>query len=156
LGNAWFVNEIKMAKNADEELDMVGKINPGTTIVVDERNKAAVDGFAPKSDATATIKLTDYKANDLTYESNTNSEQLAVFSEIYYKDGWNAYMDGQPAPHFSADWVLRAMRIPAGKHVIEFKFEPTRYYTAEKISLASCLLLFAFIGGSVFMAFRKK
>ena len=156
LGNAWFVNEIKMAKNADEELDIVGKINPGTTIVVDERNKAAVDGFAPKPDATATIKLTDYKANDLTYESNTTSEQLAVFSEIYYKDGWNAYVDGQPAPHFSADWVLRAMRVPAGKHVIEFKFEPTRYYTAEKISLASCLLLFAFIGGSVFMAFRKK
>ena len=156
LGNAWFVNDIKMAKNADEELQIVGKINPGTSIVVDERNKSEIEGFAPKPDPSASIKLTDYKANDLTYESNTASEQLAVFSEIYYKDGWNAYVDGKPAPHFSADWVLRAMRVPVGKHTIEFKFEPTRYFTAEKISLASCLLLFGFIGGSLFMVFKKK
>ncbi len=156
LGNAWFVNDIKMAKNADEELQIVGKINPGTSIVVDERNKSEIEGFAPKPDPSASIKLTDYKANDLTYESNTASEQLAVFSEIYYKDGWNAYVDGKPAPHFSADWVLRAMRVPAGKHTIEFKFEPTRYFTAEKISIASCLLLFGFIGGSLFMVFKKK
>ncbi len=156
LGNAWFVNEIKMVKNADEELSAVGKINPATTIVIDERYKSETDGFNPKPDATASIKLTDYKANDLTYQSNSASEQLAVFSEIYYKDGWNAYIDGKSAPHFSADWVLRAMRIPAGNHTIEFKFEPTRYFTAEKISLASCLLLFGFIGGSLFMVFRKN
>ena len=156
LGNAWFVNEIKLVKNADEELEAIGKVNPRTTIVVDERYKTEVDGFSPKQDASATIKLTDYKANDLTYEANASSEQLAVFSEIYYKDGWNAYVDGQLKPHFSADWVLRAMRVPAGKHTIEFKFEPTRYFTAEKISLASCLLLFGFIGGSIFMVFKKK
>ena len=156
LGNAWFVNEIKPAKNADEELKTVGEINTATTAVVDDRYKSETEGFAPKADPTATIKLTEYKTNVLSYESNAATEQLAVFSEIYYKDGWNAYVDGQLKPHFCADWVLRAMRVPAGKHTIEFKFEPTRYYTAEKISLASSLLLFSFIGGALFLAFKKK
>lgn len=155
LGNAWFVNEIKMVKNADEELKTVGEINPATAVVVDERYKALLDGFTPKANATTTIKLTDYKANNLKYESNTSSEQLAVFSEISYKD-WVAYIDGKPATYFTADWVLRAMRVPAGKHVIEFKFEPKKYFTGEKISLASCLLLFGFVGVSLFMAWKKK
>jgi hypothetical protein len=156
LGNVWFVNNIKWAKNADEELKMVGEINPATTLVIDERYKSELEGFTPKQDATATIKLTDYKPNDLKYESNTATEQLAVFSEIYYKDGWNAYVDGELKPHFSGDWILRAMRIPAGKHTIEFKFEPTKYSIGEKISLTSSLLLLAFIGCSLFLAWKRK
>ena len=156
LGNAWFVNDVKMVKNADEELKAVGEINPRSIAVVDERYKAELDGFTPKRDPSATIKLIEYKANDLKYESNAATEQFAVFSEIYFKDGWNAYIDGQLKPHISADWVLRAMRVPSGKHSIEFKFEPTKYYTGEKISLASCLLLFGFVGASLFMAWRKK
>ncbi len=155
LGNAWFVNDIKMVKNADEELKAVGEINPATTAVIDERYKSNLDGFTPKADTKGSIRLTDYKANNLKYESETSEEQLAVFSEIYYKD-WNAYIDGEQKPYFSANWVLRAMRIPAGKHTIEFKFEPTKYYTGEKISLASCLLLFAFVGAGLFMAWKKK
>lgn len=156
LGNAWFVNEVKMVKNADEEIKAVGEIDPARTVVIDERYKAEIDGFAPKRDPSATIRLTDYKPNDLKYESNTTAEQLAVFSEIYYEDGWNAYLDGELKPHVRANYVLRAMRIPAGKHVVEFKFEPKKYYTAEKISLSSCLVLFGFIGISLFMAWKKK
>ena len=151
LGNAWFVHDIKMVKNADEEIKTLGEIDPRHAVVVDERYKSDLEGFIPKTDPSATIKLTDYVTNDLKYESNCTSDQLAVFSEIYYKDGWNAYVDGEFKPHFSVNYVLRAMRIPAGKHIIEFKFEPTKYYTGEKISLASCLLLFGFIGGSLFM-----
>ncbi len=156
LGNAWFVNELKWAKNADEEISMVGEINPARTAVIDERYKSELEGFIPKGDGSAEIKLTDYKLNHLKYESNSSSEQLAVFSEIFFKDGWNAYVDGELKPHVCANWILRAMRIPAGKHVIEFKFEPKKYYTGEKISLASCILLFAFVGGSLFMAWRKR
>jgi len=155
LGNAWFVRDVKLAKNADEELKMVGEIDPGTTVVVNEKYKPQLEGFTPKPDPSATIKLVDYKANDLKYESNTGSEQLAVFSEIYYKD-WVAYIDGEEKPYFSADWVLRAMRVPAGKHTIEFKFEPKSYLVGEKISLISCLLLFGFVAASLFMAWRKK
>ncbi len=92
----------------------------------------------------------------MKYESNSTAEQLAVFSEIYYNDGWNAYVDGESKPYFSANYVLRAMRIPAGKHTVEFKFEPTKYYLGEKISLVSCLLLFGFAGASLFMALKKK
>jgi hypothetical protein len=155
LGNAWFVNEVKMVANADEELKMVGEINTAKTAVVDERYKDQLEGFTPKADPSATIKLIDYRANDLKYESNASTEQLAVFSEIYYKD-WNVYVDGEQKPYFAADWVLRAMRIPAGKHTIEFKFEPKKYYLGEKISLASCILLFGFMGVSLFMAWKRK
>lgn len=155
LGNAWFVNYVKIVKNADEELKAVGEINPATTVVVAEKYKAKLDGFTPKPDVSATIKLVDYKANDLKYESNASSEQLAVFSEIYYKD-WVAYIDGEQKDYIAGDWVLRAMRIPAGKHTIEFKFEPKKYFTGEKISLTSSLLLFGFVGISLFLAWRKK
>jgi Bacterial membrane protein YfhO len=155
LGNAWFVKEVKMVKNADEELKMVGEINSATTVVVDERYQSQLEGYTSKSDAAATIKLINYKANHITYESTAASEQLAVFSEIYYKD-WNAYIDGEQKPYFSADWVLRGMRVPEGKHTIEFKFEPQKYYLGEKISLISCLVLFSFIGVSLFMAWKKK
>lgn len=156
LGNAWFVNDVKMVKNADEELKMVGEINPATTIVVDERYKAELDGFTPKADPSATIKLVDYKANVLKYETEAASEQLAVFSEIYYKSGWNAYVDGELKPHFGSNWVLRTMRVPAGKHTIEFKFEPTQYRTGEKISLISCLVLFGLVGVALFFAWKRK
>ncbi len=155
LGNAWFVKEVKMVKNADEELQMVGEINSATAVVVDERYQSQLEGYTSKSDPAATINLINYKANHITYESNAASEQLAVFSEIYYKD-WNAYVDGEQKPYFSADWVLRAMRVPEGKHTIEFKFEPQKYYLGEKISLISCLVLFSFIGVSLFMAWKRK
>lgn len=156
LGNAWFVSDIKMVKNADEEIKAIGEIDPARSAVVDELFKSELDGFNPKPDASASIKLMDYKPNHLMYESNAASEQLAVFSEIYYDKGWNAYVDGELKPHIRANYVLRAMRVPAGKHTIEFKFEPTRYHTGEKISLASCLMLFGLLGGAIFISFRKK
>lgn len=156
LGNAWFVEDVKMVKNADEEIRVLGEINPGNAAVVDERYKNELGGFSPKRDASATIRLLDYKPNDLKYEANASTEQLAVFSEIYYNKGWNAYIDGVLKPHFCADYVLRAMRVPAGKHSIEFKFEPVKYYSGEKISLVSCILLFIAVGASIFMSFKKK
>ncbi|HEX8514855.1 MAG TPA: YfhO family protein [Bacteroidia bacterium] len=155
LGNAWFVNEIRLAKDANEELKLVAEINPATTVVVDQRHKDKIDGFVAKADPASSIKLTDYKVNHLTYESNAASEQLAVFSEVYFKD-WNAYVDGKLQPHFQANWVLRSMRIPAGKHIIEFKFEPSRYFTGEKISLASSLILFVLVGIALFLAWKRK
>ncbi|MBL7883142.1 MAG: hypothetical protein JNL69_03680 [Bacteroidia bacterium] len=156
LGNAWFVSDVKMVANADEELKSVGEINPAVTAVVDERYKNELEGFSVKPDVNASLLLKEYLPNKLTYESNVATEQLAVFSEIYYPNGWNAYVDGELKPHFGVDWTLRAMRIPEGKHTIVFKFEPTKYYTGEKISLVSCLLLFAFVGGGLFMAWKKK
>lgn len=156
LGNAWFVKDIKMVNNADEELKVVGEINPANTVVIDERYKNELANFNLKFDPAASIKLTNYKSNHLTYQSKATSEQLAVFSEIYYNDGWNAYVDGKLAPYFSADWVLRAMRIPAGEHIIDFKFEPARYEMGEKISLASCILLFIGLIASFFYSWKQR
>lgn len=156
LGNAWFVKEYKLVKNPDEEIAMIGEVDPGNTAVVDERFKSELDGFAKTVDYSASIKLTDYKPNHLMYESNAKSEQLAVFSEIYYEDGWNAYVDGVVKPHFRVDYVLRAMRVPAGSHKVEFKFEPQKYHTRQTITLVFSLLLFGFIALSLFKAFKNK
>jgi hypothetical protein len=157
MGNAWFVNDAKIVKNADEEIDALTSFNPGETAIVDKRFEADLKGHIITKDTIATIGLKEYKPNHLTYESNAGSDQLAVFSEIYYDKGWNAYIDGKPAPYFRANYVLRAMIVPAGKHTIEYKFEPAVYRTGEKISFASSLLLIVLlIGGAVFGWMKKE
>ncbi len=152
LGAAWFVRGYKMVADADAEMNALTGFSPRDTAVIDKRFEKELQGFSPVFDSLATIKLTQYKANHLTYETQAATEQLAVFSEIYYDKGWNAYTDGKPAPHLRVNYVLRAMRVPAGKHTIEFKFEPRVYETGEKISLAGSFLL---IGLFLFAAFRE-
>ena len=96
----------------------------------------------------ASITLTEYKPNYLKYNSTSLKNGIAIFSEIYYDKGWNAYVDGELKPHFRANFVLRGMQIPSGKHVVEFKFDPAVYHVSERISLASSiilLLLLAFV-----------
>ena len=144
LGNAWFVNDIIKVENADKEIETLGQINTANQVVVDDRFDT------PQSisiDSTATINLTSYKANHLSYESSSTKEQFAVFSEIFYDKGWNAYIDGELVSHIRANYVLRAMTIPAGKHTIDFKFEPKTHYLGENISLASSLILLIFLIG---------
>jgi uncharacterized membrane protein YfhO len=99
--------------------------------------------------------MVSYLPNHLTYRSKSATEQLAVFSEIYYDKGWKAYIDGNPAPYFRADYLLRAMRIPAGNHTIEFKFHPKSYYAGEKISLAGSLLLILMLLGAFTYEIKK-
>lgn len=147
LENAWFVEEIKFVKDADEELETLSDFDPEKTAVIDERFNKYLEGFSPVFDSTAFIKLIEYKPNHLKYQVNTHKDQLAVFSEIYYEKGWNAYIDGKITPHFRADYVLRSMIVPAGKHLIEFKFEPEVYRIGEKISFASSLLLILLVIG---------
>ena len=144
LGNAWFVNDIIKVENADKEIETLGQINTANQAVVDDRFDT------PQSisiDSTASINLTSYKANHLSYEFSSTKEQFAVFSEIFYNKGWNAYIDGELVPHVRANYVLRAMTIPAGKHTIDFKFEPKTHYLGENISLASSVILLLFLIG---------
>jgi hypothetical protein len=156
LGTCWFVNDYEIVDNADEEIVMVGDIDPATTMVLDKRFSHAVEGKRFMADSTATIRLTDYMANHMTYESHANAEQLAVFSEVYYPNGWNATIDGKPAEHFRANWILRAMVIPAGDHTIEFKFEPAIYNTGEAISYASSILLLLLVLVFAVVEIRKN
>ena len=109
-----------------------------------------------EKDSTATIALLNYDVTTLTYQSKTAKEQFAVFSEIYYKDGWNAYVDGKLTPHFRVNYVLRGMIVPAGKHTIEFKFEPKVIQQGKIISLSSYGLLIFITVGWFFYERKKK
>ena len=145
LGNAWFVSEVSVVEDADAEIKALDNFNPRTTAIVDRR----FEEFLISSNvdtSVATIKLDNYKPNYLKYSSKTTLDQLAVFSEIFYDKGWNAYVDGELKPHFRANYILRAMQIPKGNHIIEFKFEPKVYVTGESISLTSSIILLLLLG----------
>jgi len=157
LGNAWFVEQVKMVENADQEMKAIENFVPATTAVVDKRFEKDISAFKGGKNPASTIILTDYKPNYLTYEAkNLTANQLAVFSEIYYDKGWDAYIDGVKTPYARADYVLRALVVPAGNHKIEFKFEPKSYVTGEKVSLAGSVLLVLLIAGALFFEYRKK
>ena len=156
-GNAWFVNQVRLAENADQELSSLNTINPLETVVVDKRFESMTAKPDPDSENSGTIELISYKPNMLIYESNASKDQVAVFSEIYYPHGWKAFIDGKPADHYRADWTLRAMNVPAGKHTIEFRFEPDKYNNLMKLgSLFSLLLLCLFVGAVVYSFFKIR
>ena len=146
MGNAWFINEINTVANADAEIASLNGFNPANTAIVDVRfSEQMIDGL---DNVGTSITLTEYKPNYLKYNSTSLKNGIAIFSEIYYDKGWNAYVDGELKPHFRANYVLRGMQIPAGNHVVEFKFEPAVYHVSERIALASSiilLLLLAFV-----------
>lgn len=151
----WFVNNIRWVNNADEEILALDSINPKTTAVIKKMYQKDV----PESlnfDTTATIKLVKYRPNHLTYETNGTGNRLAIFSEIYYKDGWNAYLDGKLSSYFPVDYILRGMMVPSGKHTVEFRFEPNTYALSRKISMASSIVLALFAMGILLFEGRKK
>lgn len=143
LGNAWFVNDWKVVPDADAEMKEMDSIEFGKTAVIDQRYANEITGLTAGKDSAALIRLNSYAPNKLKYTSRSAKDGLAVFSDIYYPKGWNAYIDGKAAEHIRADYVLRAMKVPAGNHEIEFRFEPAVYYTGEKISLAGSVLVLA-------------
>jgi hypothetical protein len=156
MGNGWFVDEYRLVKNADEEIAAIDALAPYRTAVVDERFESELSGLNIAADSTATIEMVAYKPDVLTYKSKSAGEQLAVLSEIYFPNGWQAYIDGKEAPHFRADWTLRAMRIPAGEHEIVFKFEPQGYYTSRHVATVSSAVLVLLLIGMVVRPFVKK
>ena len=156
LGNAWFVKSAKVVDSADQEVTSMKNFDPKSTAIVNKSFDKGLGGFTSGS-GEGEIKLTDYQPNDLKYEATVNSgSQLAVFSEIYYPKGWKSFIDGKETPHIQVDYVLRGLVIPAGKHQVEFKFEPSSYYLGNKVSLASSILLLLAIGGYLFYSFKMK
>ncbi len=147
LGNAWFVTEVKMVENANEELDALNGFDPSTTVIVDKRFSDKLTSFTKDESSTIKLDMKSYKPNHLTYNlTNINSDQLAVFSEIYYDKGWNAYIDGEKVPYFRSNYVLRSMIIPKGTTKVEFKFNPSSYSTGENVAYASSILLLLLLG----------
>ena len=160
LGNAWFVSSIIHVNSADEEIDTLSSVSfvPRYTAVINKDFNALVSDNSLGNDSLATIKLDTYTPDKLTYSYTSATPQVAVFSEIYYagEHGWKAYVDGKEQPHFRVNYVLRGMALPAGKHIVEFRFEPKSYYTGNKIAYAGSFILLAFVFGTLGFAGYKR
>ncbi|GAB3575196.1 YfhO family protein [Hymenobacter daeguensis] len=155
LGNAWFVSEVKPVNSPDEEMAALSTLSPATVAVVDA-SKFPQQKAATYNIAGSTIALTNYSPDELKYRYNATQAGLVVFSEIYYADGWQAYIDGKPVPHIRADYVLRALQVPAGSHTIDFKFEPKAYAVGNGVSLAASIALLLVLVGAIAYAVRRK
>lgn len=155
-GNAWFVDKVQYVDNANREIDALGTILPTETAVVDARFKDALRGATEgHKDSLSTIRLTSYAPNRLVYETDNAGDGIAVFSEIYYPDGWQVSIDGEPATPARADYVLRALYVPAGKHTIEMRFDPKSLHVTEGIAYGALALLVLAVIAGVLVA-RKK
>lgn len=152
-GNAWFVRETIDAKTANEELAKVCGINTRKTAVINS-SEFKLQNFS--FDSAATITLKEHTPNRLTYQSTSQVDGLAVFSEIYYPKGWIATIDGQEVNILRANYVLRALQIPAGNHTIEFKFRPKPYVIGNKVTIASSWLLILVVVASIGWSLRKR
>ncbi len=145
-GNVWMVSDIKAVNSPDEEIAAIDGIDPGQTAVVDV-SKFPVSKTS--YDASGSIQLTSYQPNHLKYQVNAKGESFAVFSEIYYADGWKALIDGKETDYLRADYILRAMPVPTGQHTIEFIFDPTSYRVGGTIMLICSIVLVIALVGSI-------
>ena len=155
-GNAWFVNNVQYVDNANQEIDALNNVEPLHTAVVDARFKQALNSAATlQTDSLSDICLTSYAPNRLTYETENSHDGVAVFSEIYYPDGWHVTIDGKPAELARANYVLRTLYIPAGKHTVEMTFDPTSLHVTEGIAYTAIILLLLGIIAGVWQAKKK-
>ena len=150
LGSAWLVHEYRTVENADQEIAALGTINPANEIVVNKIFETQLNGKTFVADSTAFIALKSYAPNQLVYHFSGKSEQIAVFSEIYYPKGWNAYVNNQQIAHFQANYLLRAALLAPGDYDIEFRFEPQSFYTGRKIAMVSSVILVLLLAGILF------
>jgi len=155
-GNAWFVENIQFVKSANEEIQALDSLDTKRVAIMLADNEYA--SFLKEDimiDTTATITVEAYQPNYIKYKSSSAVDGFVVFSEIYYKDGWNAYVDGKLSPHSRVNYLLRGMKVPAGTHDIEFKFEPQVIKTGGNIALASSIVFVLLLFGGIFYNFKK-
>lgn len=156
-GNAWFVSELKLVENADEEMKALDSLDSKNVAVFCKEPMIKVSALQRFiKDSSATIILDSYKPNHLKYSSNNANEGLAVFSEMYYGKGWNAYIDGKKSDHIRVDYVLRGLHIPVGKHTVEFKFEPQVVKTGSTITLISSIGMLLLLIGGIYFNYKKE
>lgn len=153
LGNVWFVKAVKFVNGPVAEMKALDSFHPADTAIVEDSFKSAVGTYSA-GDSSDYIRQVKFDNDEIDYESNSSSNRIAIFSEIFYKD-WKAYIDGKPAPIFKANYVLRGLNIPAGKHEIKFKFEPTVYFIGRTLSNIFCWLVVLLTAGSLFLYFKK-
>jgi hypothetical protein len=157
-GNVWFVPEYKIVANADEEMKSLDKFEPKKIAFIDKRFADQLGTLKPQTDPTDSIVLKDFKSNYLSYESSAKTNQVAVFSEIFYRGNqdWNSYIDGKLTPHFRTNYILRGMVIPAGKHKIEFKFEPVSVAKGGQYDLYASIAMVLFLCIALGMGVKEQ
>jgi hypothetical protein len=155
-GNAWFVSDLKFVNTPDEEIKYIGEIDSKRTAVINASDKSYFDNRPVQADSTATIDLTKYETNELEFKSQSKTPQLAVFSEIYYPHGWKVFVDEKEVPYIKADYLLRAVHVPAGNHHIKMIFEPQVIETGKWISLLCFGLFIALSAFGIFWLNKKK
>ncbi len=159
LGNAWLVDSYRIVPNADEEIAALANFQPASEALVQQQYAQALEGLNIQPDPTASIKLTSYHPDKMVYDYSAQSEQLAVFSEIYYppSKGWNLYIDGDNTGEIiKVDYLLRGARLPAGNHTLEMRFEPRSFYLGETISMIASLLLLLGAVAGLYFYFRQN
>ncbi|KIC92715.1 YfhO family protein [Flavihumibacter solisilvae] len=155
FGPSWFVREVRFVKNADEEMKALDSASLKETAIIQERYRSNA-GKAPVYDSSATIQWLENLNDIVKYKSNSNSDQFAVFSEVFYDHGWNAYIDGKPAPYVKVNYILRGMSIPAGSHDIEFRFEPPVIRLSQSITVISSAIVYLLLIGLAFLSWKRK
>lgn len=155
LGPCWLVKDVVFVKNADAEMEALNNFNPKDTAFVQEAFKSSVP-FMPVADSTASVTLVKNDNDLITYEFNAATNQFAVFSEVYYTAGWKAFIDGKEAPIVKTNYILRGLAVTAGKHKIEFKFEPAGYLKGKKLTSIFSIILLVLVAAGVFLEWRNS
>lgn len=155
LGNCWFVKGFTIAKNADDEMNILDNLNTKDSAVIDQRF-SAIAGSQPVYDSTAKIVMKENLNDKIVYESKSASNQFAVFSEIYYPHGWDAYIDGKKSEYCRVNYTLRGMPVPAGTHTIEFRFEPRSVILGDKMTMWFNILIYLMLVAGIVVELRKK
>lgn len=156
LGNAWFVQGVRWAANANEEMKALDNFSPRDTAVIDVRFKPLLEGYTFGRDSASSVKLTKYGLNELQFRSSNGQNGLAVFSDIYYPAGWEVFIDGKKSDIIKVDYLLRGVKIPAGQHEVVMRFTPRSYYLGNAISRYSSILIFALLLGAIYLEWRQR
>ncbi len=155
-GNAWFVSEVKFVNSPNEEIKAIGEIDSKKTAVIAASDKSYFNGKQMVADSTAFLKLKKYKADELEFDAETKTPQLAVFSEIYYPKGWKVFVDEKEVPYIKADYLLRAVHIPAGKHQVKMIFQPEVIQKGKIISMIAFGLFLLLSAFGIWWMYRNK
>jgi hypothetical protein len=154
LGAAWFVGRLQPVNGPAAEMKALDHFDPRQVAFYDQKSERI--SAQPAPDASASIRLAKYDNDTVLYVTNAATPQFAVFSEIYYPAGWNAYLDGKKTDYYKVDYLLRGMPVPAGQHTITFRFEPASYITGYKVALWSGILLYLALAAAAFVLWRKR
>ena len=155
-GNAWFVSNVKFVENPNEEIKQIGEIDSKKVAIISKDDQKYFEGKQLAADSTAILNLTKYQPNELEFKTQSKTPQLAVFSEIYYPKGWKMLIDGNEVPYIKANYLLRAVHVPAGNHVVKMVFEPAVIAKGKMISMIAFGLFLLLSLGGIFFLYRKR